>query len=232
MKKAAENKTLAQQAADQMIRYIQEQGYVPGDKLPTETDMSRLLGVGRNTVREAVRVLASRNIVSVRQGSGTFLSEKQGLADDPFGFSFVEDRERLTRDLMQIRVMLEPSIAALAAQNAEPEEIDRLEQILLEIEELIEGKEDYSEKDTQFHAQIANCSHNSVVSRLIPVISSGVTVFAREVPSEEYRQTLLSHRAIYHAIRSRKPVEAQQAMYFHLLFNENRYTEEMRKREK
>ena len=73
MKKNAENKTLADQAADQMIRYIQEQGYVPGDRLPTEADLSKLLGVGRNTVREAVRVLASRNIVSVRQGSGEYV---------------------------------------------------------------------------------------------------------------------------------------------------------------
>ena len=229
MRRNAENKTLSEQAADQMIQYIQENGYGPGDKLPTEADLSRLLGVGRNTVREAVWVLASRNIVSVRQGSGTFVSEKQGLADDPFGFSFVEDRVQLTRDLMQIRVMLEPSIAALAAQNAEPEEIRQLEEILLEIEALIEAESDYSEKDTQFHAQIANCSHNTVVSRLIPVISSGVTVFAREVPSEEYKQTLLSHRAIYEAIRTRRAVEAQQAMHLHLLYNENRYTEEIRK---
>ena len=227
MKKNAENKTLADQAADQMIRYIQEQGYVPGDRLPTEADLSKLLGVGRNTVREAVRVLASRNIVSVRQGSGTFLSEKQGLADDPFGFSFVEDRERLTRELMQTRVIVEPPIAALAAQNAEPEEIRRLEEILLEIEALIEAREDYSDKDTQFHAQIASCTHNSVVSRLVPVISSGVAVVAQEVPSEEYKQTLRSHRAIYNAIRGRKAVEAQQAMYLHLLFNESRYLEEM-----
>ena len=227
MKKNAENKTLADQAADQMIRYIQEQGYVPGDRLPTEADLSKLLGVGRNTVREAVRVLASRNIVSVRQGSGTFLSEKQGLADDPFGFSFVEDRERLTRELMQTRVIVEPPIAALAAQNAEPEEIRRLEEILLEIEALIEAREDYSDKDNQFHAQIASCTHNSVVSRLVPVISSGVAVFAQEVPSEEYKQTLRSHRAIYNAIRGRKAVEAQQAMYLHLLFNESRYLEEM-----
>ena len=54
-----------------------------------------------------------------------------------------------------------------------------------------------------------------------------VAVFAQEVPSEEYKQTLRSHRAIYNAIRGRKAVEAQQAMYLHLLFNESRYLEEM-----
>lgn len=227
MKKELENKTLAQQAAEKMILHIQETGYVPGDKLPTEAELSRLLGVGRNTVREAVRILVSRNIVTVRQGSGTFLSEKQGIADDPFGFSFVEDRRKLTRDLMQIRVMLEPPIAALAAQNASPEEIAGLEETLKEIEALIAAKEDYSEKDTQFHVQIANCSRNSVVTNLIPVISSGVSVFASEVASAEYKQTLRSHRAIFQAIKEKRPVEAQQAMQFHLLYNENRYAEEM-----
>jgi len=226
MKKDTENKTLAQQAAEQIIRHIKERGYVPGEKLPTEAELSRLLGVGRNTLREAVRILVSRNIVTVRQGSGTFLSEKQGIADDPFGFSFVEDRRKLTRDLMQIRVMLEPPIAALAAQYASPEEVARMEETLKEIEALMEAKQDYSEKDTQFHVQIANCSRNSVVTNLIPVISSGVSVFAREVASAEYRQTVRSHRAILRAIKEKRPVEAQQAMQFHLMYNADRYAQE------
>ncbi len=228
MKKHAENKTLAEQAADRLIQYIREHGCEPGDKLPTEPELAALLEVGRNTLREAIRILVSRNIVTVRQGAGTFISEKQGIVDDPFGFSFVEDRERLTRDLMQVRVMLEPPIAALAAQNASDEEIAQLEECLLRLEEQIGEKLDYEEADRQFHIQIANCSHNSVVSNLIPVIASGITVFAKEVPSAEYRQTLLSHRAIFEAIRTGRAMEAQQAMQFHLLYNENRYVEEMK----
>lgn len=229
MEKHAEKdtRTLAELAAEELIGIIRKRGYAPGDKLPTEVELAELLGVGRNTVRETLRILLSRNIVTVRQGSGTFLSEKQGVSDDPFGFSLVEDRRKLTGDLMQIRAILEPPIAALAAQNARPEEIARLEEILKEIEGLIEGRQDYAEKDIEFHVQIANCSHNSVMSNLVPVISKGVAVFAREVQSAEYRQTLISHRAIFDAIRSGRAVEAQQAMYFHLLYNENRYLEEL-----
>ena len=121
MEKNAEGKTLADLAAEKLIELIREKNYLPGDKLPTEAELSDWLKVGRNTVREAVRILASRNIVIVRQGSGTFISEKQGVVDDPFGFSFMEDRQKLTRDLIQVRVMLEPPIAALAAQNATEE---------------------------------------------------------------------------------------------------------------
>lgn len=221
-----ENRTRTEMAAEELIRLIREKNYVPGDKLPTETELSELLGVGRNTVREALRLLVSRNIVVVRQGSGTFISEKQGVADDPFGFSLAADREKLTRDLMQIRVMLEPPIAALAAQNAREADVQRLEEILEEIEERIARREDYAEVDIRFHEQIANCSHNSVMSNLVPVIGKGITVFAREVETTEYEQTLISHRAIFQAIREGRAVEAQQAMYFHLLYNENRYQEE------
>ena len=58
----------------------------------------------------------------------------------------MEDRRKLTRDLLQIRVMLEPPIAALAAQNADEEDIKKLEEILLEVEELIRRREDYSRR--------------------------------------------------------------------------------------
>lgn len=229
MERSAEkdNRTLAERAAGDLISLIREKHYVPGDRLPTEAELSELLGVGRNTVREAIRILGSRNIITVRQGSGTFISEKQGVADDPFGFSLVENRRKLTRDLIQIRLILEPPIAALAAQNATEEELEVLREILLEIEDLIEKREDYAQKDVAFHEQIANCSHNSVMSNLVPVIGNGVAVFAREVQRTEYKQTLISHRAIYEAIRDRRAVEAQQAMYFHLLYNENRYLEEL-----
>ncbi|MEW4412663.1 FadR/GntR family transcriptional regulator [Clostridium sp. AN503] len=226
-----ENKTLAEQTAQRLMEEIRRRQYVPGDKLPTETELSESLGVGRNTVREAVRILVSRNVITVRQGAGTFISEKQGVVDDPFGFSLVSDRRKLTKELIQIRTILEPPIAALAAQNAYPHEIERLECILHEIEDLIEQKQPYADKDVEFHVQIGMCTHNDVISNLLPVIGNGISIFASEVREPEYKQTVASHRAIFDAIKNRKGVEAQQAMYFHLLYNENRYAEEEREQD-
>lgn len=222
-----EKQTLGEIASQKLLEMIQKDGYTAGDKLPTEAELVELLGVGRNTVREALRILMSRNIVTIRQGSGTFISDKNGVSDDPLGFAMIEDRRKLTEDLIQVRVMLEPPIAALAAQNAE-EDIRELENILLGLEEQMIHREDYSDKDSQFHAQIANCSHNLVMTNLVPVITDGVRVFACAVQETEYEQTLKSHRRIFEAIRDRKPVEAQQAMYFHLMYNDNRYKGEMR----
>ena len=218
-----ENQTLTKWAADQLIAMIREGNYAPRDKLPTEAELSENRNVGRNTIREALRLLVSRNIITIRQGSGIFLSEKQGVADDPFGFCLVSDRQKLTRDLLQVRVMLEPPIAALAAQNRTGGEVTELESILRQLEELMKNREAYEKMDIEFHVKIAQSSHNSVMSHLVPVISRSIAVFAREVQETEYEQTFISHRAIFEAIKNQKPVESQQAMYFHLLYNENRY---------
>ena len=97
--KYTEKQTLAEKTAQNLLEMIQEKGYGAGDKLPTEAELVETLGVGRNTVREALRILMSRNIVTIRQGSGTFISDKNGVADDPLGFFMMDDRRQLTEDL-------------------------------------------------------------------------------------------------------------------------------------
>lgn len=74
-----ENKTLVEVTTDKILRYLKEMQLQVGDKLPNEYELSDYLEVGRSTVREAVRALASRNILEVRQGAGTFVSDKRGL---------------------------------------------------------------------------------------------------------------------------------------------------------
>ncbi len=221
-----QTKTLAEQVADGIMNLIQETPYKAGDKLPTEKELCESTGAGRNTVREALKILASRNVLEIRQGAGTFVSEKQGIPDDPLGFSMVNDHVKLTKDLLQVRIMLEPQIAALAAQCAKENEIKELEEILEEMEAAMKKREDYSELDTKFHTKIAQCTHNIVMENLLPVIGKGVAVFAREVAQTEYDRTWISHRKIFCYIRDHKPFEAEMEMQYHLLYNTSRYEEE------
>jgi GntR family transcriptional regulator, transcriptional repressor for pyruvate dehydrogenase complex len=107
--------TLAQRATQAMMVIIQDHAYTTGSKLPTEKELCALLHVGRNTLREALKILASRNIVVIWQGAGNYVMHKPGLVDDPFGFALVSNRMKLTLDLLQVRVMIEPPIAALTA---------------------------------------------------------------------------------------------------------------------
>ncbi|HBF38795.1 MAG TPA: FadR family transcriptional regulator [Firmicutes bacterium] len=218
-----ENKTRGDRVVDELLHLIRERGYGAGEKLPNEYELSAQLGVSRNTIREAVRALASRNIVDIRQGAGTFISPKKGVADDPLGFSLMEDRRKLVEDLLQIRCIIEPQIAGLAAQNGMPEDIAILGGLCEEVEVLIRKRGDFMQKDRDFHTQLASCSRNMVMSNLIPVICEGITLFASMVAEQEYEQTVKSHREIYEAVRDRRAADAQQAMLFHLLYNRNRF---------
>lgn len=71
------NKTLSNRIVNELMEFIREGDFSVGEKLPNEYELSSLLGVSRNTIREALRSLASRNIIDIRQGAGTFISQKK-----------------------------------------------------------------------------------------------------------------------------------------------------------
>ncbi len=211
-----------------ILEIIQQGNYNPGDKLPTEVQLVQQIGVGRNSIREALRMLASRNIIEVRQGAGCFLSAKQGVAEDPLGFAMVGDRHKLAAELLEVRILIEPEIAALAAQNATEEDVAELERLLAEFEVLAAQNVDFSANDQAFHAQIAQCTHNQVMSRLLPVITDGVLAFKEEIGTREYHYTRKSHTELVCAIAEHRAVDAKQVMQYHLLYNKQRWQEQER----
>ncbi|MFI3250650.1 MAG: GntR family transcriptional regulator, partial [Eubacteriales bacterium] len=189
-----ESKTLVEKTADRLMLFIQTQSLKTGDRLPPEPELIQMLGVSRNTVREATKMLVSQNVLDIRQGAGTFLSDKRGVANDPLGFRFMEEQSKLTRDLLEIRCIIEPPLAALAAQHATPHELHHLNKLCHEVEVAILDGLDFNDADQRFHAQIATCSHNLVMSNLLPIITEGVSNFHTKV-IHEFEQTIQSGRA-------------------------------------
>ena len=122
----SEEKSLPEKLADDIVDYILKEKLQPGDRLPNESILAETLGAGRSSLREAVKLLASRNIVTVRQGSGTYISSTPGMVEDPLGFTFIEDKKKLAEDLLEIRFLLEPSIAAKAAENASADDAEQV----------------------------------------------------------------------------------------------------------
>ena len=99
-----ESRSLAEQAADNIEQLIIENRWTPGEKLPNEMDMVEKLGVGRGTVREAIKILESRNVVEIRRGKGTFVCDNIGKVGDPLGFRFASDKKKLAEDLSDFRL--------------------------------------------------------------------------------------------------------------------------------
>lgn len=96
-------KSLPEKLSDDIIAYILEEQLQPNDKLPNESVLSEKMGAGRSSIREAMKLLASRNIVTIRQGSGTYVAASPGVVDDPLGFTFIDDKKKLTLDLLDVR---------------------------------------------------------------------------------------------------------------------------------
>lgn len=212
-------KSLPQKIAEDIIAFILEENLKPGDKLPNETVLCQRLNVGRSSLREAMRALASRNIVTIRQGSGTYIASSTGVADDPLGLSFINNKKKLIHDLMEIRFLLEPSIAALAAIHADDTEIKKICKLCDDVEELLKVHKDHSDKDIELHTAIALSSKNIVVPRLVPVIFRSIPLLIESTGNTLCNETIESHREIADAIAAHDAVRAHDAMYLHLVYN-------------
>ncbi|MGN0484712.1 MAG: FadR/GntR family transcriptional regulator [Lachnospiraceae bacterium] len=215
----ADRKSLGEKTEDELMKYILEKPVEPGQKIPNEFELAEQFGVGRSTIREAVKGLVSRGILEVRRGSGTYVINTCPLEEDPLGFGKIEDKYRLALDLFDVRLMIEPEIAALACRNATEEELGRLKKLCEEVERLYMAGHNHISKDIEFHTCIARCSKNQVVEILIPVINTAVMTFANITHRMLKDETIESHRAITKAILQRDMVGARCAMIMHLTYN-------------
>ena len=197
-----EEKSLPQKISEDIITFILEEKLQPGDKLPNETVLSEHLNAGRSSIREAMKLLASRNIVTIRQGSG--------------------NKQKLIHDLLEVRFLIEPSIAAMAAAHADENDIKKITALCDETEALLKRHDDHTQKDIEFHTAIALSSKNVVVPRLIPVINSSIPLFGETTSGALHEETVETHREIADAIAGHDPLRAQDAMYLHLVYNRKR----------
>lgn len=210
-------KPLGEVTSEKIIKLIVDHNLKIGDKLPNEYELADKLGVGRSTIREAIKALVSRNILEIKRGSGTFI--RCGVADDPLGLIFVKDKLKLAVDLLEIRFMIEPKIASLAAINATKEDIEEMSRLCDEVEELILNGIPHMEKDIEFHTAIARSSKNLVTTNLVPIINKSISVFIDITNTQLKNETIETHREILNAIKNKNANEAHDAMLLHLAYN-------------
>lgn len=216
-----DKRPLPQVIADKIIDLIESKELLPGQKLPSEQELMRELNVGRGTIREAIKSLVSRNIVEIRRGVGTFVAEKTGVVEDPLGFSFIDNKNKLVKDSMDVRSLLEPSIAKWAARNATDSEILEIIELSHKMEMAILNDEDYSDLDVEFHTKIAISSRNLVVKNLIPILNMNIRSLIDVTHAVLKEHTILSHKKIANAIKERNEEMAEQLMREHIEINQN-----------
>lgn len=190
-----------------------------GSKLPNEFELGQMFEVGRSTIREAVKSLATKGVLEVRRGDGTYVQSHMTMTEDPLGLSKLDDKFKLALELFEVRLMLEPEIAASAAANATAEDKEKLKALCDKTEAMYLEGEDHIPWDIEFHTCIGQCSKNRVVEMLLPVINTAVMTFANLTKRQLMQETIVTHRAVTDAILAGDAVGARCAMMMHLTYN-------------
>ncbi len=214
------NIPLAERAASQISKLIVDKKLTVEDKLPNEFELAEMLNVGRGTVREAVKILVARNVLVIKRGKGTFIAHHPGEIEDPLGFAFYENQIQLARDLLEVRLQIEPWVASIAAKKATKEDLENMWEMCRAVEEDILSQKDHLKNDTKYHISIAECTHNLVVPKLIPIITYSVGLFGSLNGNTLLAETISGHRSIAEAISEGNFEAASAAMHQHLVLNQ------------
>lgn len=218
-----DDKPLPEQVAERITQLVVDDSYRAGHKLPNEFVLAERLGVGRSTVREAIKILASRNVLEVRHGSGTYVCESTGMVDDPLGFRFIRDKRKLALDLCEIRLMVEPPLAAAAAENAGRRQIEELDRLCEEVARQFTADIDHSDADVALHKKIAEASGNLVAPGIVGIISTAIPLFVHVTGRRLKEETISTHRRMVDAIAKRSPRLAKKAMQEHIEYNRENF---------
>ena len=209
---------LYEQVADHIEDLVCAGKLQKGDRLPPERELAERLGVARGVVREAVKLLGARGLVTVEPGRGTFIAEiGADSISDHLGRYFRLGNKSHT-DLNELRRILEVEIAFLAAQRATAEDIARLKQAIQEMDDNIKSPEEYIAADMDFHLALATAAQNKMFPMLIEVLA-GLLRESRQVIFQVAgapERGQVWHRRICEAVEKQDTIAAQEAMQQHM----------------
>jgi DNA-binding FadR family transcriptional regulator len=223
---ARRSSALPEKIAQDLMQRILTGEYDDSNILPSERTLQEAYGVSRTVVREALKLLAARGLVTTGTGQGAVLSKNlTAPAIDALLLAFHRAHVRL-EDLLNTRLLIEPEIAALAAQNATALQVRRLHELsqamagLSLADEPAQAASRSYDINAQFHSLLAQASQNPVLEILIAILVGIIWRQQNTVdlsqPPENHTRTASQHEAIVRAIVGRDPAQARLAMIEHL----------------
>jgi GntR family transcriptional repressor for pyruvate dehydrogenase complex len=204
-----------------------------GDQLPTERDLSEVFKVSRSSVREALRTLESQGYLESRQGDGTYIaSQPVETLVQPLATAILSEKDALS-ELFEMRRLIEPQLAFLAAERATPEEIVEMEKILSIQEKQIAKGESGTHFDKTFHYTLAKATKNHILIRIMDSVMDALAESRDQYLQVEGRpeQSLVRHKELLRVVKAGDKELAADVMREHLEDIENSLFGEIRKEE-
>ncbi|MCP1312422.1 FadR/GntR family transcriptional regulator [Paenibacillus tyrfis] len=200
---------LVDEVLEQLQKKISSAQYKPGDMLPTEPELMKQFGVGRSTVREAVKTLVHAGLLEVKQGYGTYV-RSQSPRTNHFGITINENNRH---HIYEVRKMLELQICALAAERRTEANLRKIRAHLDKRNRVLEtgNYADYVDEDISFHISIAEATQNELMVDLYRSFCDAL----RELLStlildvQHYEDNTIIHEKLYEAIANQDVATAQ-----------------------
>lgn len=191
--------------ADAINSYIRQNHLAPGDKIPSERVLAEQLGTGRNSVREALRVLEHEGIIEVKTGRGAFVTQSS-----PTDSIYVKMIKGNFLELLELKTALEQEAVRRLTHRATPEQLDRLEDFLLVMEEDARRNTFSTANDRNFHKRIWELCGNKLLVQLVGNMVDLLNGYESEIsdPTETWISTVPLHREILDAIRAHDEARA------------------------
>ena len=225
--KPINNTSVVQKVIDQLTLAMIHKELRPGDKIPTEVELSESFGVGRNSVREAIKILVSFGVLEIKRPEGTFVTG--GFSDkmlDPLLYGIILDESDSMDSLKELREWLDTGMLLLAAKKSDAKDVKNLERAFEVLREKMGVGDDKAafDADNVFHDVMAEITHNplfSKIGKLVRLLTYEIRrrTFYNMTKTQEARDAMVQvHYDIFEAIRSRdtqKAAEIIKGSYFY-----------------
>ena len=211
--KKVSSESVVQQVINALTDAMINRELRPGDKIPTEAEMAENMGVGRNSIREAIKILVYLGVLEIRRAEGTFVCERFSESMiDPMIYGIILDKEDSYENLMELREMIEVGVLQLAMAKVKEEELKSLKEKLGHMKTAIEAGSENVENafwaDNEFHDAICNIGKNPLVNKINQVVrvltySMRFTTVETMIKTGRGQELYEAHQKIYEMIENK-----------------------------
>jgi len=201
-----------------MVTHLIRGDWSPGERIPPERELCLQLGVGRASLREALKALEIMGMIETRLGDGTYVCQRSEFLSRPLLWAITSSSEAEAQELVEARKLIEIELSGLAAERATPADLKEIGVHLDQMENAAQDVEQFLRSDIAFHLSVGQASHNSILMNALLLIRNllqnwiGSTLRIQGVAAKALQQ----HQRIFLAIAKKDPAGARAAMQAHL----------------
>lgn len=215
------NKVIRQNISDIILQQMKEQilngDWKPGEKIPSENELTKVFGVSRISVRQALQKLTAVGLIETRVGEGSFVKKlNPGITMNNLIPALYLGPDSL-KEVLEFRKVMEGRVAELACSKAGPDDIENLEKIYCNMKRDKDNLEKFSQEDYKFHITLGIITNNSIIIQLYTIIQEQLNIaFKKIVTVRGNKAGLYYHRLILDAMKEKDCEKVKKIMDEHM----------------